>query len=194
VASTQFNVVDSGTARAIATGGAGGGTRNGTMGEGGDATASAVLIGNGRAQASATGGAGETSGSATATATQSLVLSSQALRLSAFSPAAAHASASASSAIGSDDASFGKLAPGVSASNADLNLSGPIGAVGGISAAYGGSGEQLEYTDTAFLQWDRASPGELVLNLLDDGGAGFESLELDVQVSGAGHDLHLRQS
>jgi MYXO-CTERM domain-containing protein len=184
VASTQFNVVDSGTARAIAKGGAGGGNPNGTMGEGGDATASAVLTGNGRAQASAAGGAGATSGSATATATQLLVLSSQALALSAFSPAAAHASASASSAIGSDDARFGNLTPGVSASNATLSPSAPIGAVGGISAAYGGSGEQLEYTDTAFLQWDRASPGELVLNFLDDSGAGFDSLELDVQTSG----------
>ena len=62
-----------------------------------------------------------------------------------------------------------QLAPGVSASNAALRLSGPTVAVGGISAAYGGSGEQLEYSETAFLQWDRAAPGKLVLDLLDAG-------------------------
>ena len=65
-----------------------------------------------------------------------------------------------------------------------LRLSGPIGAVGGISAAYGGSGEQLEYNESAFLQWDRAAPGEIVLDLLDEGGTGFDSLELDITVNG----------
>jgi len=172
-------------------GGAGGaGAPAGAGGNGGaaSATASATTSGTGTAQAvaSATGGAGG-SGAAigaggNAHASASAQNSSGRAATTASAPGGGPASAIATANVGVG----GALVAGRVVSAAALTSTGGDGL---MDAAYGGSGQGLQYEATALFDFTTRATETLDLNLASDtfSGIGFDSLKLLLVVDGISH-------
>jgi hypothetical protein len=92
----------------------------------------------------------------------------------------------AQASIGSGNATLIRISGGQAASYA-VGPSGADFGIGAMSAAYGGTGQALQYEDTVLFNFTTKTTETLDLNLLSDNfsGIGFDSLKLVVAAVGA---------
>src|SRR5262249_8210894 len=141
---------------------------------------SASAVGGSGGAGSPVGARGGASASASAQNSTGKVVST------ASAPGGGPASALARASIGSGNATFIRISGGQAASYAVGPSGGDFG-IGAMSAAYGGTGQALQYEDTAVFNFATKTTETLDLNLLSDNfsGIGFDSLKLVIAAVGA---------
>ena len=103
----------------------------------------------------------------------------------AHSPGGGPASATSNASVGAGTATLIAIAAGQTVSVATLTPDASTIGVGAMSAGYGGTGETLTYEATADFDFTTDRTGKIYLTLLDSiaGGAGFDNLELKIDVN-----------